>query len=321
MGNTSNCNHPFERALSVSVEESSILLRGIGRAPWAEFLLNPRRLRGSDFLMRWSQGVWSEERLTQAVGSSGRYFALPYGPSGTAPDNDVRAFELYFERLEKAGLGNLKRPDLLIYRGQDKTKVDSAVQQLGGVSELPFTSEDDAEMQDLLEHAVVAVECENSLWRARQMPDYSTPLTPQRRLDGKLGLKKSAVLPTIIIKEEDRRPLRRWQTDRRLPVHIWHAFFDEAYGISLDEADRLITGGEIEPTRQVFQAPGGATTEKTIYKIYHWHGYRVATTVEEPALVADSITDKNGHILPFVRFVGGSSQLGDAALKMLDSLR
>jgi hypothetical protein len=71
---------------------------------------------------------------------------------------------------------------------------------LNGLSELPFTAEDDPKMQDLLEHAVIAVECENSLWRAKQMPDYATPLTPQKRLGGRDGLKKAAVLPTIIIK-------------------------------------------------------------------------------------------------------------------------
>jgi hypothetical protein len=43
--------------------------------------------------------------------------------------------------------------------------------------------------------------------------------------------------------------------------------------------------------------------------------------VEEPKLVADSITDKNGHILPYVRFVGGKSQLRDAALAVLDSIK
>ena len=313
--------HPFERALSVSMEDIAIVLRGMGKAPWAEFLLNPRRLRGSDFLMRWSQGVWSEERLTQAVNSTGKYFALPYGPSGTAPDDDVRAFELYFERLEKAGLGGIKRPDLLLYRVKDRAKVDSAVRELKGLSELPFTPEDDPRMRDLLEHAVVAVECENSLWRARQMPDYSTPLKPQKRLGGRLGLRKGAVLPTIIIKEEDRAPLRKWQKDRGIPIHIWHAFFDEAYGISLVDAERLISCGDIEPTRQVFQAPGGATTEKVIYKIYYRHAYPVATTIAEPGLVADSITDKNGHILPYVRFVGGKSQLNAEALAVLDSLK
>lgn len=318
---TRHTEHPFEKVLTVSTEDIRMTLRAMGNVPWAEFLLNPRRLRGSDFLMRWSQGVWSEERLTQAVNATGRYFALPYGPSGTAPDNDVRAFELYFERLEKAGLGNIKRPDLLIYRTRDKGRVDSAVKALNGISELPFTPEDDPKMQELLEHAIIAVECENSLWRAKQMPDYASPLTPQKRLGGREGLKKTAVVPTIIIKEEDREPLSTWQKKRKIPIHVWHAFFDEAYGISLVDAERLFTRGDIEPTEQVFQAPGGATTKKVIYKIYYRHAYALATTVEEPQLVADSITDKNGHILPYVRFVGGKSRLSEQALNILDSVK
>jgi hypothetical protein len=321
MSNTRHPEHPFERALSVSREDIEITLRGIGKAPWAEFLLNPRRLRGSDFLMRWSQGMWSEERLMQAVNATGKYFALPYGPSGTAPDNDVRAFELYFERLEKAGLGTIKRPDLLIYHVQDKAHIESVVQQLNGLSELPFTPENDAKMQNILQHAVVAVECENSLWRAKLMPNYATPLTPQKRLNGRMGLKKAAVLPTIIIKEEDRKPLRTWQQERKIPIHIWHAFFDEAYGISLADAENLIVQGDIEPTKQVFQSPGGATSEKVIYKIYYRYAYPLATIIAEPQLVADSITDKNGHILPYVRFVGGQSQLSSNALAVLDAMR
>src|SRR3989339_511832 len=112
--------HLFEQILCVIEEDIEFELKAHKPVRWSNFLLNPRRLRGSDFLMRWSQGVWSEERLTQAVNATGKYFALPYGPSGTAPDNDVRAFELYFERLERAGLGNIKRPDLLIYRVQDR---------------------------------------------------------------------------------------------------------------------------------------------------------------------------------------------------------
>lgn len=308
---------PFERVLAVSVEEVEFLLRGMGRAPWADFILNPRRLRGSDFLMRWSQGVWSEERLIEAVNATGEFFALPYGPSGTAPDNDVRQFELYLERLEKAGLGRMKRPDLLLFRVQDKLAVDKIVLELKGLSELPFTPEDDPRMRRMLSYALIAIECENSLWRARQMPDYHAVLAPQKRLSGRPGLKKSAVLPTIIIKEEDREPLRKWQTDRRLPIHVWHAFFDEAYGIELKEAERIISNGDIEATQQVFQAPGGATTRKTIYKIYHLYAYRLALSKQEPTLVADSITDKNGHILPYVRFVGGRFELCEDALRYL----
>lgn len=156
--------HSFEIALSVSTEEIEFELRSYASIPWADHLLNPRRLRGSDFLMRWSQGVWSEERLVQAVNETRDYFALPYGPSGTAPTDDPRAFELYFERLENAGLGKVKRPDLLIFKRADGEEVNDVVRRLGGVSELPFTREDDPSMQGLLSKALLAIECENSLW-------------------------------------------------------------------------------------------------------------------------------------------------------------
>jgi hypothetical protein len=214
-----NCLHPFENVLSVSAEEIEFELRGSEAVAWANFLLNPRRLRGSDFLMRWSQGQWSEERLIQAVNATEAYFALPYGPSGTAPE-EVREFELYFERLENAGLGKLKRPDLLIFRKAEQQEVQRIVSEIGGLSELPFTSEAEPLMRNLLAKSVIAVECENSLWVARQMPDYATPLKAQKRLGGQLGLKKNAVLPTVIIKDEDRAFLSGWQQERGVPIHV-----------------------------------------------------------------------------------------------------
>ena len=75
-------------------------------------------------------------------------------------------------------------------------------------------------MAALLDLAILAVECENSLWKTRQMPGFGKALTPQARLGGQLGLPKSAVVPTIIIKEEDRGPLRRWQATRGVPLHV-----------------------------------------------------------------------------------------------------
>ena len=154
--------HPFENILSVSVEETEFALRGHASAPWADFLLNPRRLRGSDFLMRWSQGYWSEERLLAAVEETARFHAIPYGPSGVAP-KEVREFELYFERLEEAGMGGIKRPDLLIFRGIDRAEADDLVEQIGGIAELPFASESAPAMQQLIGLALLAIECENSL--------------------------------------------------------------------------------------------------------------------------------------------------------------
>ena len=307
----------FDRCLSVSSEEIGFELRGFTQVSWTDFILNPLRLRGSDFLMRWSQGVWSEKRPVQAVNETRTFFALPFGPSGTAPKEDVREFELYFEWLEQAGLGKLKRPDLLMFTKEDEKDVKAAVENLGGVAELPFIPDQNEQIRHLVSHAVLAVECENSLWKAGQMPDYGVELTPQKRLGGKPGLKKSAVLPTVIIKEEDRVPLQRWQDQWSKPIHIWHVFYDLAFGIAFTEVERVIANGLIDPTKQVFQAPGGATTQKIIYKIYYHYAYRLGDSSEEPQLVADCITDKNGHILPYVRFEGGQLKLSLEALKVL----
>lgn len=117
---------------------------------------------------------------------------------------------------------------------------------------MPFTTEQETGMRELLSKAVVAVECENSLWKAHQMPDYGSELRPMRRLGGELGLPKSAVLPTVIVKDEDRAPLHQWQKQQSLKIHIWHVFYDMAFGISLDEAEKLIGSGKIEPRVQTY---------------------------------------------------------------------
>lgn len=267
--------------------------------------------------MRWSQGVWSETRLREAINRTGEFYALSYGPSGTAPENDPRAVELYFLRLEEAGLGKLKRPDLLVFNGNDRNEIEDLVFQIANldaaknnleqaVAELPFTPEDHPLIQRLLAKALLAVECENSLWVARKMPFFGVPLNPQKRLGGKPGLAKNAVLPTIILKDEDRRPLLEWQAQRQVPIHIWHVFYDLAFGLALDEAERLIAEGLIEPISQVFQAPGGQTTTKSIFKIYYHYAYELGEAEEPPSLLPAHIIDKNGHVLPYVKFDGGS---------------
>ena len=57
----------FDRALSVPAGEIQILLHGPVPVLCSDFKLNRRRIRGSDFLMRWSLGVWSKERLVARV--------------------------------------------------------------------------------------------------------------------------------------------------------------------------------------------------------------------------------------------------------------
>jgi hypothetical protein len=124
-------------------------------------------------------------------------------------------------------------------------------------------------------------------------------------------------LPTIIIKEEDRKPLADWQAKQGIPIHIWHVFFDRAYGLSFNRAEELIQQGLIEPTVQTFQAPGGATTRKAIYKHYYHYGYPLGESTEESKLLPAFVEDKNGHILPYVTFSGGTLTLSRQALEEL----
>ena len=310
----------FEQYLSATVEDIELEFTGFSYIPWADHFLNPRRLRGSDFLMRWNQGVWSERIVIEAINDTQEFYAIPYGPSSVAPDNDVRAYELYFERLEQAGLSQLKRPDILLFGKPDAVEVDRLVNALGGEEELPFIPESDPAMRRLLSRAIIAIECENSLWRAGQMPAYGEELRPMRRLGGRLGLPKNAVLPTVILKEEDRGRLFAWQDENDIDIHIWHIFYDMSFGLSLNAADALIAEGLIEPTNQRFQAPGGATTEKYIYKFYYHYAYPIGDIMEEPNLVADFITDRNGHILPFVKFEGGRMSINRETMQLLNEL-
>lgn len=312
--------HAYEAALLVPREFAEIASSPLDELAWAEFWLNPRMLRGSDFLMRWSQGVWSEKRLIEATNATSQFFALPYGPSGVAPE-EPRAVELYFERLEAAGMHGQKRPDLLVFRAVHAARIQELVAEIGGEEEIPFVADSDPRIQALLDLALLAIECENSLWVASKMPKYGATMNARSLAAGKPGFAKSAVLPTIILKEEDRERLDLWQSHHRVPIHIWHVFFDRAFGLPLDDAKLLISSGKIAPTVQVFQAPGGATTKKSIYKIYYHYAYELGVATAEPALKAQVIVDKNGHVLPYVAFEGGSLQLGNAAIATLEGLR
>ena len=217
----------------------------------------------------------------------------------------------------RQGFSKVKRPDLLIYRKSDEPEINSLVGELGGQAELPFTREDDPIVEELLSKALIAVECENSLWLARQMPQYGVELKPMKRLGGRPGLAKNAVLPTVILKEEDRERLLTWQSEAGVDIHIWQVFYDTSFGLSLNKSQSLIDDGLIEAKQQTFQAPGGATSRKAIYFFYYHYAYALGDMTQEPELVADSITDRNGHILPFVRFEGGQLAIGEDALQLL----
>ena len=150
------------------------------------------------------------------------------------------------------------------------------------------------------------------------MPAYNKPLKPQKRLGGLEGMPKNAVLPTVIIKDEDLPGLKAWQEQHGLNIHVWHSFYDLAFGISLSRVVELLGEGKIVGKIQKFQAPSGSTSEKVTFNIYHHYAYELGETHGDITLIADFIKDANGHILPYVRFQGGELRLLPDVYKVLD---
>jgi len=336
----------FERILQTTEADLDFLLSDMFAQVLCEFYLNPRYLRGSDFLMRFSQGRWAEDIIVHTINAIDDLRAIRYGPSSVAP-SEPHEMELYFEQLDKAGTVG-KRPDLLILTRSDYETIRPRLNEIG-IANLPFTPE--ADLNFLHSRAIVAVEVENSLWVAREMPDYGKgiPLTElitrkrrfrkpesiarweawtksvqrfcaqseaRKRLKGFL---ESAKVPTIIIKDEDLEPLTKWETNFNIPIFIFHIFYDEAYYISLQEARELIDKGVIPPTKQTFYAPSGATTRKYIYKIWYTLAHPLGTMTRKPEMSAKFVQDKNGHILPYVHFSGGQMVLSEEILTELRS--
>jgi len=316
-------------------------------AELCEFELNPRYLRGSDFLMRYSQGRWAEETVMRAFGASAGFRAVGYGPSSVAP-SEPREMEEYFEKLDKANVVG-KRPDLLLLRVADYSRVRSRLEEIGPQN-VPFLPDD--ELRFLLSRAVAAIEVENSLWVAREMPHYGKAVTLKELVENPRrfrkpetkkaweewtenvrefcgdseerwrlrGFTKSAKVPTVIVKEEDLQPLLQWREQTGIPIYVFHLFYDEGYFIGLDWALELINAGVVPPTRQTFYAPGGPTTEKAIYKIWYTLARPLGRMVEPPTMTARFVKDKNGHVLPYVHFSGGRLVLSRAVMEELECL-
>jgi len=336
----------FERFLQTMKVDLDFLLSDLFAQVLCEFYLNPRYLRGSDFLMRFSQGRWAEDILMRTINATDDLHAVPYGPSSVAP-SDPLEMERYFERFDKAGTVG-KQPDLLVLPRDDYEAIRPQLDEIG-LANLPFTPE--AELDFLRSRAIIAVEVENSLWVAHEMPDYGKGVAlielavkPRRfRKPEKIarwetwvenvqrfcsqsearerlkGFLETAKVPTVIIKDEDLVPLTDWETTYNVPIFIFHVFYDEAYYISLQDACELIEGGIILPTEQTFYAPGGPTTHKLIYKIWYTLAQPLGTMTHEPEMSAKFVKDKNGHILPYVHFSGGQMALSAEILAELRS--
>jgi hypothetical protein len=122
----------FERILQTTAVDLDFLLSDVFAQVLCEFYLNPRYLRGSDFLMRFSQGRWAEDIVVRTINATDELRAISYGPSSVAP-SEPHEMELYFERLYKAGTIG-KRPGLLILARDDYEAIHPRLNEIGFVN-------------------------------------------------------------------------------------------------------------------------------------------------------------------------------------------
>lgn len=307
----------FDTVFASPAEPSDLRFSGHPLLPWADFRLGSRRLRGGDFLTKWSQRRWAERQIAEAVVRSGRFLPIPFGPNTASSGDDPHTHASYLERLESAGRGDLTRPDLLIAPLAEGGEAEGIVSEAGGSSELPFLDEDDRRLRRLLDLSVLAVAPETTPARAESVVDDPELARSANRTAQRSGSSEKALRPAIVLEHEVMDRLAAWQRANEVPTHIWQVFFDSAFGIRLDRAREVVRSGLAESEKRLFQSPGGALVERTLYEIPHRYGYRLGRMTTEPVISADRLRDEHGQILPYVRFEGGGLELSAEANHLL----
>jgi hypothetical protein len=273
-----------------------------------DYLINPRRLRGSDFLMRWAQGRWSEEIVMRALNRTDEFGVLPYGPSTVAPD-DPKELEMFFETMDVIAREG-KRPDLLLYDKNVFERVRQTVaNRWGAVTKIAETPS--PELREIISQARVALEIENSLWVTSKMPGFGKEFSRYTRGKNKGRLKPAGVIPTIIVKEEDIPRLKHWETEFGIPIYVVHIFYDRGYFIKFDRIIELLGSGELGFEIQKFTNPDGtAATPKKIVKVPYILCQEFGA-VSNPTLSPKTFVDKNGKVMTYVTFSGGEISLSE----------
>jgi len=270
------------------------------------FLINPRRLRGSDFLMRWAQGRWSEEIVIRALNRTAQFGVIPYGPSTVAPE-DPEELELFFQKMDVINQEG-KRPDLLLY---DKATYDWACNEVcrrfGSVEKVAETSS--SVLEDVISKANAALEVENSLWVTEKMPGFGKPFSRYKRGKSKGRLKPAGIIPTIIVKQEDITRLQQWEDNFGVPIYIVHIFYDRGYFVKFSNVLDMLESGELGTEAQRYTNPDGtAASPKYIVKVPYILCKEFGT-VSGQRLLPKTFVDKNGKVMTYVTFSGGDIQL------------
>lgn len=277
----------------------------------------PPVFRGADFVMRFEQGRWSEDRLIEGINSTTEFRAVPYGRSQVGPEEPGRIREYWREYC--AAEANGKRPDILVLHAED---YDYAMRLLGDDP----TIVDEETFAPVVARAICGIEAENSLWVAAQMKDFHTSV-PLRT--------KNPKSPNVWVKDQDVPGLRVWMHHHQKPVVVAQVFYDMAIAIELTRVLEL--AGEVLTApleqrddaskerglfirEQEYTDSRGGITRKTVYVAHHSVAVPFGKLVGEVRPDARVIFGSNGKIMPYVSFRGGLLELTMEGKALLRSL-
>lgn len=269
----------------------------------------PPRFRGADFLMRFMQGRWAEDRIVESINNTTEYRAVPYGLSQVYVSDGEESIAEYWERFSTIEVHG-KRPDVVVFQ---RSVYEEVIDQ---ISDEP-TLMPEAEWRTLIPRCVCTIEAENSLWRAEKMPDKDQSL-PLRR--------KDFIAPTIWVKEEDAPRLLEWQNVYEKPIYVVQVFFDQAYCARLQTIMHLVEQisslqdarskneamkrlGLIIAAQRYTDSRTGIGQDKLSYRLHPAASIKFGTLAEEPILEPKVIESEKGKLMPYVHFSGGRMEL------------
>jgi hypothetical protein len=273
------------------------------------------RPRGTDFLINWSIGFWSEECVLEAMNNLGHFIVFRYGVSRVGPFT-FEEFKKYYERLQKSYLHG-KRPDLIVFDkelyqrlSQDEKQI---LEKLVGLS--------NSEADPVIEKALFGVEVEVSKWHAEKMLQYHRQCQQQ-------GKRKSSIMgPTFTIKQEDLDPLTRWIRDFRKEIVVVQVFYDKAYIIPFSQALSIIweyyewkcgRGSRPEGIRAERDRKTG---KYTYYISCQKYGRIFGFFNPTPSSEAKVLVDEKGMLWPMIEFVNGKLDVTQDARDLLNDIR
>lgn len=182
--------------------------------------------RGGDFESNHSHGAWAEDLLVAAEPAR----IVPFGPSdGVKPgDPDYERKRLSYREI---AVLDGKRPDLLLVAPGSL----QVAPEIMGWRDRPLWRRD----RGALRHVICAIEVKSSLHH------YG-----RRRAAGKSGL-------SATIKDEELKPLQKWQEKFGLPVVVLQSFVDEMHVVALDVFVAAVANGRAR--RRVEEETGKPT--------------------------------------------------------------